>query len=99
MPEAGLSAHSRVRRVERLPFTRLDDECLAIDVAAGHLYSLNDTGRSVWDAIVEPTAVAELVGRLVAAFDVDEATCERDVLAVLDALCDAGLAEVVDAPR
>ena len=97
VPEATLSAHSKVRRLERLAFAPLDHECLAIDAAAGHLYSLNETGRSVWDAIVEPTAVSELVDRLVASFDVDQATCERDVLAVLSALCGAGLAEVVDA--
>jgi hypothetical protein len=83
--------------VERLPFAPLDHECLAIDVAAGHLYSLNETGRSVWDAIAEPTEVSALVDRMVASFDVDHATCERDVLAVLSALCVAGFAEVVDA--
>ena len=91
-----VSPQTKVRRIERVPFSPLDDECLAIDVASGSLYSLNETGRRVWDALGEPTVVADVVGGLVAAFDVDEATCERDVIALVNELYDAGFVEVVD---
>lgn len=96
---ARVSPQTKVRRIERVPFSQLDDECLAIDVASSSLYSLNETGRRVWDALVVPAAVSDVVGELVAVFDVDEATCEREVIALVNALCDAGFVEVVDESR
>jgi hypothetical protein len=94
---AELSAQTKVKRVDRVVFTRLHDECLAIDVASGRLYSLNETGRRVWETLVAPTPIGAVVERLVATFDVDASTCEREVLALVAGLCEADLAEVVDA--
>jgi len=99
MQAGKLLPNSRIRRSGRVPFSHLDDELLAIDVQQGYLYSLNETGGLVWDAMAEPIMVSEICARLASAFDVDEATCERDVVAVVSALCEAGLAEVTDAPR
>ena len=94
-----LSTQTTIKRVERVPFSQIDGELLAIDVQSGHLYSLNSTGGRVWEAIAEPIVVSDVIDRLGAAFDVDHATCERDVLVLLGALCEAGLAEVVDETR
>lgn len=90
-----LSVAMTVKRTDRVPFTRLDHELLAIDAQAGHLYSLNATGGRIWDALTGPMTIGELVDRLIATFDVDRATCERDVLALLGRLRDAGFVAVV----
>ena len=94
-----LSRDSRIRRSAHLSFSHLDDEVLAIDVQRGYLYSLNDTGGRIWDAIADPVTVGEICDRLGTLFDVDESTCQRDVVALIAALCENGLVEVTDAPR
>lgn len=96
---AVLSSQTIVKRAERVLFTQLDDELLAIDGEQGFLYSLNETGGLIWDAIAEPALVSDVCDRLVEGFEADEATCQRAVIALLEQLCDAGLAEVVSEPR
>ena len=93
-----ISAETIVRRVDRLVFSSLDDEVLAIDAEHGFLYSLNETGRLVWDAIAEPRTVGDVCSRVRAEYDVDEATCQGAVIAVLERLGEAGLVELVQQP-
>lgn len=93
-----LSPASIIRRAG-LPFTQLDDELLAIDAEQGLLFSLNETAGQVWHTIAEPVSIATVCTRLSAAYHVDEATCEREVIALVERLRDARLVEIVgDAP-
>jgi hypothetical protein len=89
-----LSLHTVIRRAG-VPFTQLDDELLAIDAQQGLLFSLNETGGRVWDAIAEPSSVARVCETLAARYAVDDVTCQRDVLALVEQLRDARLVEVV----
>jgi len=82
-----------VRRAREIPFSRLDDESLAIDSQAGFCYSLNETGAVVWDLLAEPVKVADLCARLRQEFNVDEARCLADVTELLQSLREAGLVE------
>lgn len=75
-------------------FTRLDDELLALDPAAGLCYSLNSTAARVWELIDSPTPVRVLCDELEREFAVDRPTAERDVVELLGRLRDAGLIEV-----
>ena len=70
--------------------TDLAEELILLDPASGEMFSLNDTGRRVWRALPAPSVEA-LAGALVAEVDVDQATAERDVKALLDHLVRAGL--------
>lgn len=88
---------SIVQRAKDIPFSRLDDELLAIDSAAGFVYSLNETAGRVWDLIQTPASVGAVCAQLRLEFAVDEMTCRRDVIALLQALHDAGLLRVSDA--
>ena len=98
MDTPSLSLQTRIKRAEGVPFSQLDDELLAIDAQRGFLYSLNETGGLVWDAIAKPALVADVCGRLAASYDVDDATCQREVMTLLEGLRDAGLVEVIDEP-
>jgi hypothetical protein len=78
-----------------VPFTHLDDEMLAIDAQQGLLFSLNETAGRVWDAIADPTPIAAVCARLTAEYGIDGATCEREVIALVEQLREARLAEIV----
>lgn len=93
-----ISVSSIVRRAEAVLFSQLDDALLAIDAQQGYVYSLNESAGKVWQMIQEPTAVSEVCSRLRDEYAVDESTCQRSVLALLDDLCNAGLVLVSDAP-
>lgn len=94
-----LSSETVVKRSEAILFARLDDELLAIDAQQRFLYSLNESGGRVWAAIAEPTLVRDVCAQLIEAYEVDQDTCQRAVIDLLNQLCEAGLAEVVSDRR
>ena len=91
-----INAASVVKRCKDVPFSQLDDELLAVDAQAGYCYSLNETAGRVWELIATPMPVSVLCTQLRREFAVDEATCLRETLALLQALYVAGLVQAVD---
>ncbi len=91
-----INLNSIVRRGKDIPFSQLDDELLAIDSQAGYCYSLNATAGRVWDLIATPITFEAICAQLRKEYAVDEQTCRREVTALLQGLCDAGLVQVAD---
>jgi hypothetical protein len=89
-----INLNSIVQRGKDIPFSQLDDELLAIDAQAGYCYSLNETAGRVWDMIATPMSLDAICTRLRREYAVDEPTCRREVTALLQGLCDAGLVQV-----
>jgi hypothetical protein len=90
-----INLNSIVQRGKDIPFSQLDDELLAIDAQAGYCYSLNETAGRVWDMIATPMSLGAICAQLRREYAVDEPTCRREVTALLQGLCDAGLVQVV----
>src|SRR5688572_32970880 len=73
---------------------RFGRETLLVPVCGGvgdldSVYTLNEIGTAVWDALASPTSVARIVDLLVAEYDVTAEQARRDVdgfLADLDKL-------------
>lgn len=72
----------------------VDDEVALLSLSQGRYFGLNATGARVWELIREPIRVADLLARMLELYDVDEAECRADLLALLDELAAAGLIEV-----
>ena len=96
--ETQINFNSTVKRATDLPFSKLGKEFLAIDAQAGYCYSLNETSERVWDLIATPTQVSAVCARLRQEYTVDEATCRKSVVRLLQRLCEAGLVQVVNVP-
>lgn len=54
---------------------------------------LNEVSRVIWTCLEQETTVGDIVAAVTAAFEVDAAEAEADVLAFLDQLRDAQLLE------
>src|ERR1035441_8879304 len=85
-----------INRAIDLPFTRLDEEMLAIDEKAGYFYSLNESAARVWELLDQPIPVSIVCDRLCEVYAVDEKVCLDDLLPLLQSLHDAGLLKVKD---
>ncbi len=79
-----------------MPFSNVDDKLLAIDEQAGYLYRLNESAGRLWELIGESTAVSAVCARLRQEFAVDQETCLREVLQLLQRLHEASLVQVED---
>ncbi|HWE50927.1 MAG TPA: PqqD family protein [Bryobacteraceae bacterium] len=80
-----------------IPFTRLDDEMLAIDEHAGFCYSMNASAVRVWELAANPRSVEDICAALCREFAVEPDTCAHDVVELLSAMRDAGFVKVTDA--
>ncbi len=77
--------------------TAIPGETVILDPTSGRYFGLDGVGSRVWDMLQEPTTVAAIVAAITSEFDVDEATCERDLRALLEDLEAKGLVAVGDA--
>lgn len=59
----------------------------------GVYFGLEGIGGAIWDWLQEPITFGDLVDRVTAEYDVDDATARRDAQTFVDGLLDAGLAE------
>jgi hypothetical protein len=80
-----------VRRHGRLIEAELDDELIGLEVEQGTCFGFNPTATRIWGLIETPKRVSELRDALVAEYEVDPETCERDLGELLRALEADGL--------
>jgi hypothetical protein len=72
----------------------LKGEAVILNCANGVYYGLNEVGNSVWAMLGQPRAVREITAKIQDEYDVPADVCERDVLALLSQLAEAGLIEI-----
>jgi hypothetical protein len=81
----------RYRRAVELMEAELDDELVALDAARGECFGFNGPAAAVWADLSEPRTFGQLRDALMARFDVEAATCERDLAELLADLEERGL--------
>jgi len=71
-------------------------EVVILDLTSGTYYGLDQLGVQVWSLIEQPASLGAIRDAIVADYDVDAATCQRDVLAFLQQMQAVGLVKVND---
>jgi hypothetical protein len=89
-----ITLESRVSQIEDIVASDIDDEKVMMSVEKGQYYGLEPVGSRVWELIEKPIKVSELINALLGKYDVDRETCEKDVLAFLEELHEAGILQV-----
>lgn len=70
----------------------LGPESLALlDVEKGRYYGLDGTALRIWQLLETPTSLEAIGDALVGEYEVDRATCDREVAAFVSRLSDEGL--------
>jgi hypothetical protein len=95
-----------ITRATRLAATKghlscdLNGEAVLLHLDKGCYYGLNQVGAKVWQLLQQPRSFEEIQAEIVDSYQVDAATCQRDLQALLDQMLRAGLIEIVtDPPR
>lgn len=79
--------------------TTIPGETVVLDPRADRYFSLAGVANRVWELLQSPTTASAIVGTIVDEYEVEAATCERDVRAFLDDLRDRELLVVTKAAR
>lgn len=88
-----------LRRSGDARYRNIGGEGVVVRQTAGEVLVLNEVGARVLDLVDARMPVGALVDALVAEYETDRATLERDLLAYLRELVDAGIVEDAAAPR
>jgi len=72
----------------------MNGEKVMLSVENGKYYNFGKHGGRIWELIATPIAIPDLVSALMAEYEVDRETCERDVLKFLSALLHEKMIEV-----
>jgi Coenzyme PQQ synthesis protein D (PqqD) len=81
----------RWRRGADVAARRLEDEVVLVNLKTNHIYSLNAIGSRVWELLDAPRSRDEVVEALLAEFDAERATVERETDELLASLEEASL--------
>ncbi len=80
---------------ESLVSAAVGEEMVVLHAKTSTYYDTDAIGADIWRRLAQPTIVQELCASLVERYEVDLATCERDVLAFLEQAHREGLVRVV----
>jgi hypothetical protein len=73
----------------------LDGRVVLLSIENGEYYDINKVGSRIWAMLGKPVTVAVLIDQLLAEFEVDYETCERDVRELLEKLLADKLVKIV----
>jgi Coenzyme PQQ synthesis protein D (PqqD) len=76
--------------------TDLGGEVAVLNLKAGKYYGLDAVGTRIWSLIQQSRSAEEIRDTLVSEYRVKPERCERDLVALLQSLADAGLIVVED---
>ena len=90
-----MDRNSMVRMKRKLNVTELSGEKVMVDFQTGKYFMIKGIGNDIWDMLGdEKIKVSEIIRRILEDYEVDEATCEEQVLEFLDHLQGLGILEV-----
>jgi hypothetical protein len=82
-------------RIARDPVsTAIPDETVILDARAGRYFALPGVAARVWELLATPTTLGALIATITDEYDVDAATCDRDLRSLLTELRAARLIAV-----
>ena len=89
-----ISLERTVRIGEETVFRELAGEAILLQLEAGMYFGLDPVGTRLWQLIAERGSLREVFEHARQEFDVDDATLERDLLALVTQLADKKLVSV-----
>ena len=96
MSNSTLDLHMRVRRIDVVLDTEIDEQTVMMDILRGSYFGLNRTGSRIWSLLAEPITIGDLCDRLLEEFDAPREQCEQQVVGFLESLIDRGLVQVLN---
>jgi hypothetical protein len=91
-----LTAATRIRRNTDVIAAGVAHETVLLDPADWTYIHMNETAARIWEALDEPRSIGTIVDAFLRDYDVDRATCEREVSHFVDEMSRRNLI-VIDA--
>ncbi|MEI4801781.1 lasso peptide biosynthesis PqqD family chaperone [Bacillus sp. NPDC077411] len=74
----------------------MDGEKVMLSISNGKYYNLGEVGGTIWELIEKPISVTKVITELMQEYEIDQSTCEKQVISFLELLLDEALVEIVE---
>ena len=66
--------------------SNMDGETVMMSIENGEYYGLNEIGTRIWELTENEILIQDIINTLMEEYDVDEATCQSDVMEFVEEL-------------
>ena len=94
---ADLTPHSLLTRNPDLVAAGMNGDIVMMSIERGLYFGISGVGTRIWELLEQPTRIDALAQAIQAEYDVDEATCQRDLLLFAGELVKHGVVAVAPA--
>lgn len=96
MPETTvlIDLNTRLQRSSEILFSEIDQDKVMIDIQRGAYFGLNPVAGEIWEMLETQRTPTEIIQTLLQDYDIDEATCQAETLAVLQRMVRLNLVHV-----
>ena len=91
-----LNLDSKIIRHPDIISTDMDGETVMMSVAQGEYYGLTEVGTYIWDFMTTPISIQDLSLKVLDEFEIDETTCQEDLLTYAEKLIETGVAQLAN---
>ena len=86
----------RFRAIEQHLSSEMKGEAVILSLKNGKYYGVNTVGAHIWRATQSPNTLQEIQAGIMQEYEVDEATCQQEVLSFLKKMVGEELVEIID---
>ena len=94
MDKKPLTKASVIARSSELVCSDIDGEIVMMSIENGKYYGLDEVGSRIWEILEKPLPIADIIDQLLLNYEVEQATCEEDVMHFLQQLDDDDMLEI-----
>ncbi len=91
-----LNLDSKIIRHPDIISTDMDGETVMMSIAQGEYYGLTDVGSYIWEFMTTPISIQDLSLKVLDEFEIDESTCQQDLLTYAEQLIEKGVAQLAN---
>lgn len=81
------------KRSPKVSFRAAEDELVLLHIETGNYYTLNETGRHIWEYCSEPRNLAEIVEYMTSVYNIPADQVQRDIVSYVQFLYKENLFE------
>lgn len=91
-----ISENHHFKAVKDHLYSDLNGEAVVLSLKNGKYYGLNGVGASIWKTMQTPITFKEIKTAVMQEYEVDDATCDKEVLSFLVKMTEEQLVEILN---
>ncbi|MGZ8158157.1 MAG: lasso peptide biosynthesis PqqD family chaperone [Methylobacter sp.] len=81
-----LTIDTQIFQNPELVAANMDGDLVMMSIERGEYFGIGGVGPRIWELLAEPNTIGQLVDAICAEYDINETTCQADIIAFVEQL-------------